>query len=194
MQLAEAGQPHDRLDLATLLGNLQQGAFGMFLLLAILPAFIPIPGLAGAISGPIVVLIGLQLCAGRSTPWLPRSLARRGPRRERLARFIQRLSRPLTTLDRVLQPRWPWLLENRVAMVMTGLQLMLLGTLLSLPIPFTNYLFGLQLLLFSLALLEHDGRLMAANWLGGLASIAFFTLGSGELLKWSIDLFRNTFS
>ena len=33
----------------------------LVLFVAVLPAFIPIPGVAGAISGPLVVLIGAQL-------------------------------------------------------------------------------------------------------------------------------------
>ena len=38
-----------------------QTAFGMLLFVAVLPAFLPLPGVAGAISGPLVMLVGAQL-------------------------------------------------------------------------------------------------------------------------------------
>ena len=48
----------ERLLLGKILQDLQQSAFGVFLFVAILPAFIPIPGVGGAVSGPLILLIG----------------------------------------------------------------------------------------------------------------------------------------
>ena len=62
---------------------------------------------------------------------------------------------------------WRILLDHRIAGMFTGLLLVLLGLLLALPIPFTNYLFGGLLLLFALALLERDGALMIVAWIAG---------------------------
>ncbi|GAE51890.1 exopolysaccharide synthesis protein exoD [Xanthomonas arboricola pv. pruni str. MAFF 311562] len=55
------GDPEHVLRVREILADLQQSAFGVFLFLAILPSFIPIPGVAGGISGPLTVLIGLQM-------------------------------------------------------------------------------------------------------------------------------------
>jgi hypothetical protein len=59
---------------------------------------------------------------------------------------------------------------------------LLLGILLSLPIPLTNYLFGGIVLLFALALLERDGALMLAAWGVGLAALTTTGALSGGLL------------
>ena len=75
------GVPEDQLMLGDVVSGLRQTAFGMLLFVGILPAFLPIPGLAGAISGPLVMLIGAQLLIGLNKPWLPGFLARRGPHR-----------------------------------------------------------------------------------------------------------------
>ena len=66
------------------------------------------------------------------------------------------------------------------AMMLTGLLLVLLGFLLSLPIPLTNYLFGGLLLLFAFAMLERDGALMLVAWVGGLAAVSVFGVLSGK--------------
>src|SRR3546814_654013 len=77
-----------------------------------------------------------------------------------MARFERMLSPWLGRLERLVKPRLPLLLDHRVAGMLSGLLLVLLGLLLALPIPFTNYIFGSLLLLFALALLERDGALM----------------------------------
>ena len=70
------GDPDGSVTFAELLDEFSERAWGLFLLLALLPNFIPIPG-AGAISGPIVVLIGVQLLFHVEHPWLPGFMARR---------------------------------------------------------------------------------------------------------------------
>jgi hypothetical protein len=173
------GDPDEVLGLEALLAGLGRRAFGMLLFVATLPAFIPIP-IGGAISGPLVMLIGGQLLWGRRRPWLPRFLATRGPHRHALLRFDRRISPWLARLEKLVRPRMPGVLHHRAAAVFSGFLLLLLGLLLSLPIPFTNYLLGGVLLLFALALLERDGALMLAAWAGGVVAIAVFGLLSGK--------------
>src|SRR5690606_16419536 len=141
-----AGPPDDVVTLRSMTEGLGGSLFGMLLFIATLPAFLPIPGLAGALSGPLVSLIGLQLLVFMRRPWLPRIVAERGPRRGTLARFGQRIAPWLARLERVVRPRMPALIDHPAARLLTGLLLVLLGLLLALPIPFTNYVFGLLLL------------------------------------------------
>jgi hypothetical protein len=174
-----AGDPEEVLSLEMLVGGLGRRAFGMLLFIAILPAFIPIP-VGGAISGPLVVLIGLQLLVGLRRPWLPKAISRRGPRRATLVRFDDRISPWLVRLEKLVRPRLQHVLRHPLAAVYTGLLLVFLGLLLSLPIPLTNYLFGILLLLFAFAMLERDGMLMLAAWVGGTITVAVFGVLSGE--------------
>ncbi|RDY69675.1 exopolysaccharide biosynthesis protein [Lysobacter soli] len=176
-----AGNPDEQLRMGDVLHGLGDRSFGMLLFVSTIPAFIPIPGVGGAISGPLVILIGLQLLIGLRQPWLPKFLARRGPHRHAMARFRDLLAPWLTRLEKVVKPRLPVLLDHRVADFFTGVLLVLLGLLLSLPIPFTNYLFGALLLLFAFALLERDGWLMAVAWAAGIIAIAVFGVLSGSL-------------
>ncbi|HST44477.1 MAG TPA: exopolysaccharide biosynthesis protein [Luteimonas sp.] len=175
------GDPAETLTLRTLLDGLGRSLFGMLLFLATLPAFLPIPGVAGALSGPLVVLVGMQLLVGMRRPWLPRFVAERGPTRATLVRFEQRIAPWLARLEHLIRPRLDGVLDHRASTSFTGLLLVLLGVLLALPIPFTNYLFGVLLLLFALALLERDGALMLVAWAAGAVAIAVFGILSGTL-------------
>lgn len=190
-QLA-VGDPDERLPLAELLDSLRQSAFGLALFIAVLPAFLPVPGVAGGLSGPLVVLGGLQLLIGLEHPWLPGFITRRGPQRGRIRRFSQMIDASLQRLEKLVRPRLPIVLESRLCKAITGLLLVLLGVLLALPIPFTNYVFGILLMLFVLALLERDGALMLLAWLlGGIAIVTFGTamdrllvMGMALLQRW----------
>lgn len=175
------GDPDDHLALRDLVGGLGSSTFGVLLFIATLPAFIPIPGVAGALSGPLVVLVGLHLLILLRKPWLPGFVARRGPQRSTLIRFDRAGDRWLRWLEKLVRPRMTAMIDHPVATVFTGLQLVLLGILLALPIPFTNFLFAGLLLVYALALLERDGALMLLAWAAGLIAIYVFGAVSGNL-------------
>lgn len=176
------GDPEEVLKLRDVLAGLGRSTFGMLLMVATLPAFIPIPGLAGALSGPLVMLVGAQLLFMLRKPWLPGFLAERGPHRKLLVSFSHRISPWLERLERLVKPRLTAVLDHPLASLFTGLLLVLLGLLLSLPIPFTNYLFGALMLMFAFALLERDGALMLLAWAAGIVAIGFFGILSGNLV------------
>lgn len=176
-----SGDPEDDLKLEDILAGLSRQVFGMLLFVATLPAFIPIPGVGGAIGGPLTVLVGIHLLVGMRKLWLPGFVARRGPRRASLQMFEHMLAPWLVRLERLVKPRMTAMIDHRAASMFTGLLLVLLGILLALPIPFTNYLFGILLLVFALALLERDGLLMLLCWIAGIAAIVVFGVLSGAL-------------
>lgn len=175
------GDGQQTLDFGALMRGLGRRAFGMLLLLATLPAFIPIP-IGGVLSGPLAMLLAAQLLIGLRRPWLPGFIARRGPKRHTLARFERIVAPWLLRLERLVRPRLAGVLDHRLASTFTGLLLLVLGLLLSLPIPFTNYLLGALILLFALALLERDGAMMLVAWGAGIAAIATTGALSGGLV------------
>lgn len=190
LAMFEQGDPTEHMSLQRILLELRQSAFGVFLFVAILPSFIPVPGIGGVVSGPLVLLIGLQLMLGLREPWLPAFIGRRGPKRSTMQRFLGKISGALRRLDRLLEPRLQSLLQPLPARMFTGLLVIAVGILLSLPIPFTNYLFGFQLLLFALALIERDGALMLFNWVAGGVAVVFFGFSSGHLVSYVAELIQ----
>lgn len=181
--LAEGG-PDDILSLHEILAQVHQRAYGVLLLLATLPAFIPLPFGVGMIAGPLVALVGLQLVVLLDPPWIPRWLRQRPIRRQGLQHFLQRVAPALHWLERTLRPRRGELLDLPIVRIVTGLMLIGLGVLLALPIPMTNYPFGLVLVVFSVALIEHDGRLMMIAWAIGGSVLVGLAVLSESLAQW----------
>ncbi|MFY2764096.1 exopolysaccharide biosynthesis protein [Arenimonas sp. MALMAid1274] len=178
------------LSLGDLLDQFQERAFGVFLLISVLPAFVPLPIGAGAISGPLVSLIGLQLLFQLEHPWVPRFLSKRELSRSSVTKFRDRTSRLLKWLEKVSRPRAEPVIDHPVAKTFTGLLLVLLGFLLALPLPATNYPFGLILLAYAIALIERDGRLMLIAWALGIAQLVVMGVFSGQIVSWVMALFH----
>jgi hypothetical protein len=114
-----------------------------------------IPGVSTLLGVPLV-LLSLQLVAGRPRPWLPRRLRSIRLQRSALRARIERFGPSLARLERALRPRLhvltgPWA-ERLIGAICLGLSLFL-----CLPVPFGNLLPSVTLALFGIALLERDG-------------------------------------
>ena len=174
------------------LGELVEGfgerAFGLMVVMATLPAFIPSPVGAGAIAGPLVVFLGAQMLAGRVHPWLPRRLRERQLARESVRRFMDRLGHWLEKVERITRPRADAIARGAGWRV-TGALMAGHGVALSLPVPLTNYPFAFVLVILAIALIERDGIVVAACWFLMLASMAIVTLFGGALVELAQRLF-----
>jgi len=185
--LAENTEAH--ITLERFLAPLEERAYGFLLLLLALPNFIPIPFGIGAVMGVLVILVGLQLLIGLGRPWLPRTARQRGFARASVEHFLTKMTPVLGWLERVCTPRLETL-THRPASRFTGLLLIVTGFLLSLPIPFTNYLFGLIVLLFAVAQIERDGALLIAVWVIALGVATATFLLSNVAFDWIVRWFH----
>jgi hypothetical protein len=188
-QMAD-GDPADFLSLGELLDRFSERSFGLFLLLVMLPCFIPIPVGQGGVSGALAALIGAQFLFRLEHPWLPRFLAKRQFQRSSLIRFRDRMGKWLGRIERMTRARNEGIFLHPVAHAFTGLLLVLLGVALVLPIPLTNYPFGLILLAFAFALIERDGRLMLIAWIAGVFEIIAVAFFSGSIATLCAEAIR----
>jgi hypothetical protein len=181
-QLAE-GDGSDDLSFELLLDRFRHRSYGLFLLMVLLPVFIPVPVGQGAFSGMLTSLIGLQLLLQYEHPWLPKFIGQRPFKRQHITNFQKRFDRWLGYIEKLCKPRWEYLFDHTWARVFSGLLLLVLGVLLALPIPLTNYPFGIIVLAFSLGFIERDGLLLSIGWVLGLIEIAILAEFSGYALK-----------
>lgn len=153
----------DSIALGELVDRFEQRGFGVLVLFLTVPAFFPIPGVAG-IPGMMIILLGVQMLIGLRRPWLPAFARRKQIGKAAFAKFTGRMGRILRVLERFCRPRALWLFDQAGSRI-SGLMLAIYGLLLSLPIPFTNYLFALILLAIAIAMIERDGLLLISSWL-----------------------------
>lgn len=153
-------------------------AHGVLLLVATLAGFLPSPIGAGAIAGALAFVVGLQMLLGFERPWLPRVIARRTIQRASIAEFLRRFGHWLGRIERLTRPRLVQLFTPPWSRLW-GLAIVVHATILSLPLPLTNYPLSLILLLFAIALIEDDGVLLLAGM--ALAALSTVFLGSAAI-------------
>lgn len=167
-----------RISLQSLLAGFERRAFGVLLLVASLPTLIP--GVA-AISGPIVALAGFQLLIGLKLPWLPRIARERQLERASLKRVLNVLDPWLRRLERLCRPRLH-ALWRQGALRLVGFLLLVLGIALALPIPFTNYVIAVPIVVLAFGLTEHDGLILLLGIVLGVLALAVVGVAYGALL------------
>ncbi|WP_413625558.1 exopolysaccharide biosynthesis protein [Luteibacter sp. Lutesp34] len=188
LRAALMSTPGERVAVEQLLEPLRRRAFGFLLLLLAIPNFLPVPIGIGGIMGVLVIALGLEMLIGLEHPWIPGFLRRRTMSREGLLRFLDRIEPMTRRLERICKPRLQRLTRRPFTFV-SGAIMILVGILLALPIPFTNYVFGAMLIAFAFALVERDGALLVAVW----ATTAAIVVASATFSHALAGFFRGLF-
>jgi hypothetical protein len=112
---------------------------------------------------------------GRNAPWLPHAITNQHFSRTKLAAFLARILPYIQKIERVFYPRMFFISVNIIERLV-GIAFLLLGIVLSLPIPFGNLFPGFAIAFIAIGLMERDGVMMAAGLLFSIIScVAIFT-------------------
>lgn len=173
--------------LAELLAETSEQSFGLVMAMLALPFLLPMPPGVSMISGSGCILLGLQMMAGWKAPWLPKRVADLKLPPAFMGQLLKVVQSITKLLERFVRPRMPWLANNTWIWRLNGLCICWLAILLMLPIPFTNPIPTVGILLFVFAMLEADGLLMCISYgmtlviTAAVGGIGFF--GTDFILK-----------
>jgi hypothetical protein len=164
--------PADYFTLDWLIGHLPNRSYGVILLFLALIAILPV------ISFParmLIIVFAAEILAGCKKPALPhRLMMRRLPSRH-LALLEHRAIPLLEHLEKIVRPRWPFvLLKARRFTAFLGLLLTFLS--LAAPLPFSNIPPSLICVLMALAYIEHDGFMLVCALTAAIILLAFVAI------------------
>jgi hypothetical protein len=156
--------PADHFTLSWLMGSLRTRSFGIIMLLLALVAIAP--GVS-IVAGLLLVIPAFQMIAGKPAPIFPRRIAVHPLPSRHFAAVVQRAVPILRYLERIIHPRWhtPFEATKRLVGVVV---VILSATLVFSPIPLSNVVPALVIVLISLAYLEQDGLLLSIALLAAL--------------------------
>lgn len=173
-----ADQP---LTLAAILAETSERSFSLVIGLMVLPFLFPHPpGLTG-IPGVACLFLGTQMALGRRSPWLPRRIAEFQFPQWFAVQLLKNVQRMTGLLEKLVRPRLRRIAEHPSIWRFNGLCITWLALLLIAPIPFTNPIPTIGILLLVIAMLEADGLLMCISY-GLIALITLACLGVAYLL------------
>ncbi len=161
--------------------------YSVLLIICSFPFCLPIQ--IPAVSTPFGILLaflGLRLIFFKHL-WWPQFLLRKSLKASHIRGFATKALSVIKILQKVTHPRLTILTHHPFLHKLHGLLIFILGLILSLPlpIPFTNLLSAIPLLLLGIGLLEEDGIVIILAYclaaLAGIALIALFVWGETEL-------------
>jgi hypothetical protein len=185
-----------KLYLGELVNAFGERAFGaMLLFFGLLNVAVgALPGTTTVLGAPML-LMGVQLLTRRDQLWMPKWLLSRAIERATYRTAVGRLLKPLRWVERLAKPRIA-VMTNELSEMLIGAACVVLSAILMLPIPGGNLAPSLLMALFGFGLLQRDGLMILAAWLG-VAGFASFVWLAWELVSrvliassdWLIHLF-----
>lgn len=173
-----AAFPGERISLGEMAEAFGDRAFGLLLLLLLLPGLLP--GMASVFGTPLLIL-GVQMGLGLRVPKLPGILARQTIKRADLLRLASASSKGLSRIERYVRPR-PGFFTGPVGERIIGWLTAYVAIMLILPGPGTNGPPAFGNIVMALGLIEHDSKVTGwgvALTIGGcvLATVILVLLG-----------------
>lgn len=178
------------LTLGDILAEASERSFSLVIILLIFPFLLPmIPGVS-VVFGSACLFLSLQMARGQHIPWLPVRIASFELSDAFVEKLVAGLSKGAKTFERLTKPRWSRLVRGHGVWQINGLCIAWLTLLLMLPVPFTNPIPALGILLLAISTIEMDGLLMLLGYfLVGLNTTLFGSIG--YLLLRSPDIIQN---
>ncbi len=168
------------LTLGDILAETSERGFSLVIALLVLPFLFPMPpGLTGPF-GAACLLLSVQMILGRRSPWLPQKIANYKFPRRFAEIILQNLRRVTRILEKIARPRWAKIADNPWTWRLNGLCISWLTILLISPIPLTNPIPTVGILLLAVATIESDGLLMFISYIVTLLiTLLFAFIGYG---------------
>ena len=196
LQILSDSAEHSDLTMGDLVDRLEGRVYTLLLVILALPFCQPImlPGLSTPF-GMIIALLGLRF-ALRQHPWLPQRLLKTHLSGKYLPKILHGSARVLGGIEKLLHPRLLFLFDYRLTQFLAGMAVFFSGLmlLLPLPIPFSNMLPSLTVVLVASSFSERDGATLGAGLILFLISLGFIGaifFGGSEAITWICNGFSH---
>ena len=164
----------ERVDVECMMEAVGRSSFGALLLLGGLVTLSPldiIPGIPTLIA-LAVLIVCVQLVAGRRHFWLPAWVLRRSITCRRFRRALTWLRKPARFADRLVRPRLIALTTDAaIKVIAAGCIVVALAMPVMEVVPFSANLAGIALTAFGLAVIANDGFLALAAFAATAAGV-----------------------
>lgn len=200
VELADLARAFENCDVSIrqIMDRLQGRVYTLLLVLFSLPFCQPIalPGLSTPF-GVVIALFGLRF-AFRQKPWLPAKIQDLKIPARFLPRVMQAGSWILGILEKLLHPRMGGVFDLRATQFVCGMTICICGILLllPLPIPFSNILPAMTILLVAASVSERDGVMLGVAGVMFFLTLLFFAaifIGGAEAAIWIKEHFAGYF-
>lgn len=176
--------PSDRVKVSDLVNAMEGAGFGLTLMICSFGVLIPLPPPAPSIISIPLAIFAFQMMIGLKSPRLPKRIARMTVKRSILITLVRISSPYISRVERILRPRLIFM-SSILAERLIGALAFLFSTSILLPIPFSNFIPGLGILIISFGLTSRDGLIMIFGIFVGLIGM----IVSAMTIFWGLEVF-----
>ena len=144
---------------------LHERGFGLLMLFFALPLALVPPGLTAIPAIPLIIF-SIQMIKGMDSPWLPKWVAKKTIKRSTIATIIEKAAPYLRKIEKLMRPRFSFASSHSGERVVGFFSLVFSISIL-IPLPLTNLIPSIGILLMSLGLLSKDGIPIIAGMIVG---------------------------
>jgi len=165
-------QKNSSITVGEIKNALHERGFGILMAIAAIPICLPIPappGYTTLFSLPLFIF-SLQMIVGMHAPWLPAWLERKSIEKLTLEKMLIKADPRLKKIEKYMKPR----LTNIAVSIwerFIGIFTFVFAISIAIPLPLTNFLPGLGILIMSLGLVNRDGLTILSGMLVGTVGI-----------------------
>lgn len=185
----------EKVSVQQILDALDARSFGLAVLLFALPSVVPMPPGVPTVVGIILLIVAVQMTAGREDLWLPGILSKREFDRKSLVGAFEGLAPKLAVIEKVMKPRLLFM-TGRVGSICIGVIVLIMAVVLILPLPpGGNFPPALACAVLGMGLAQRDGLIVMIGLVVSvvaLVAVSFVTWVFIQSLPGMIDWLGRT--
>lgn len=169
------GNTSDKIPVQDLITAMDCGGFGLIMTIFSLPIIIPLPPPFPSLISIPMIIFSLQMMLGYKSPILPKILSSLTIKKSVLATMLEKSTPYINKAEGFTKSRLSTLSSNWFTKII-GLFCFIFSTSVLLPLPLSNFLPGLGVLITSFGLLSKDGVVILLGLIIGSVGVLITTL------------------
>lgn len=161
----------DRISIYEIKIALHERGFGLLMIIFAAIMIVMPPGLT-IVPGLPISFFAIQMMLGKTAPWLPTWLEKKTISRKILTLMIKKGNPYLKKVEKVLRPRISFA-SSPLGERIVGLFAFVFSISIAIPLPLTNFLPAIGVILMSMGILGKDGVLILIGMLVGTVGVSF---------------------
>ncbi len=162
----------EKISIQQILEGFESAGFSMLIIIFAIPVALPVPAVGyGTVMAIPMLLLCIQLLLGFSHPKLPHFLGKRELTMTFFAKVVDKSVPILQKIEVLLKPRF-LCVTSKIGERLIGFFCVICALSVMLPIPLTNTVPSMGIVLMAIGLLERDGLAILGGVIGGLIGLA----------------------
>ena len=162
----------DRITIQQMTLAMKASGFGVIMFLFSLPIIVPLPPPTPSITAIPLLLFAFQMALGLKGLWLPKWLGNLSVKRTTLALIFEKSAPFIRKFERIIKRRLAFM-SSRIGERVVGLLSFIFALSILIPLPFTNLLPGIGIIIMSFGLIGKDGFIVLCGIFVGIIGLLF---------------------